>query len=197
MIFGLFRRTPRDSSIALLYGAIVAQARAEAFYRDLCVPDTVNGRFEMIVLHLLLLLRRLEREGEAGRALGQRLFDHFCEDMDANLREMGVGDLSVPREMRGFGEAFYGRRQAYAEALAGPERDMLVTALLRNVYGDKSDAMTGAKRLAAYVWQADAVLAGQGMAALCRGELELHLVVKREAINHCDDGKDDQAPSAT
>src|SRR4029077_120637 len=104
MIFRLFRRTPRDPSIAALYGAIVAQARTEAFYQHYHVPDTVNGRFEMIVLHLVLLLHRLHREGEQGRMLGQGVFYYFCRDMDANFREMGVGDLAVPRRMRGVGE---------------------------------------------------------------------------------------------
>src|SRR3990172_4805977 len=108
MIFRLFRHTPRDDSIAALYGTIVAQARAPAFYRNYGVPDTINGRFEMITLHTILLLDRLEGEPDAIRGLGQELFDAFCRDMDANLREMGVGDLAVPRKMRGIGEAFYG-----------------------------------------------------------------------------------------
>src|SRR5262249_51919508 len=110
MIFHLFRRPPQDDTIASLYGTIVAQARAPVFYQIYGVPDTVNGRFEMIVLHAVLLLRRLSTEPEPGRVLGQRIFDRFCEDMDANLREMGVGDLAVPRTMKRFGEAFYGRK---------------------------------------------------------------------------------------
>src|SRR4051812_15393465 len=125
MIFRLFRRTPPDPSIAALYGAIVAQARAGAFYQHYRVPDTVDGRFEMIVLHLVLLLHRLDRDGEPARILGQGVFDQFCRDMDANLREMGVGDLSVPRRMRGVGEAFYGRRRVYAAALAGTDSPAL------------------------------------------------------------------------
>src|SRR3954452_11112994 len=97
MILKLFSRSPRSDSIAALYGAIVAQARAPVFYQIYGVPDTVNGRFEMIVLHAVLLLRRLGNEPEPTRELGQAIFDRFCQDMDANLREMGVGDLAVPR----------------------------------------------------------------------------------------------------
>src|SRR5215813_6830722 len=97
MIFHLFRRAPRGDTIASLYGTIVAQARSVAFYQSYGVPDTVNGRFEMIVLHAVLLLRRLKAEPELARQLGQGIFDRFCQDMDANLREMGVGDLAVPR----------------------------------------------------------------------------------------------------
>src|SRR5262245_14657948 len=107
MIFRLFHPTPSLDRIASLYGTIVAQARAEAFYRDFGVPDTVSGRFEMVVLHLVVVLRRLEAEPDS-RELGQGLFDRFCSDMDANLREIGIGDLKVPQEMRRMGEAFYG-----------------------------------------------------------------------------------------
>src|SRR5262249_18065333 len=119
MISRLFRRTPPDPSIASLYGTIVAQARAPAFYQIYAVPDTVNGRLELIMLHGGLFLRRVEGEAAPVRALGQRLFDHFCRDIHASMREMGVGDLAVPRKMRRIGEAFYGRQAAYRAALAG------------------------------------------------------------------------------
>src|SRR5438876_846596 len=105
MIFHRFRRTSRDGIIASLYGTIVAQARTTAFYQSFGVPDTINGRLEMIVLHAVLLLHRLNTEPAPIRRLGQAVFDHFCRDMDANLREMGVGDLAVPGKMRGIGEA--------------------------------------------------------------------------------------------
>jgi cytochrome b pre-mRNA-processing protein 3 len=113
MILKLFRRTPRDDSIARLYGTIVAQARAPAFYQFYGVPDTANGRLEMIMLHTVLFLRRLEGEAGPIRQFGQSLFDQFCRDMDDNMREMGVGDLAVPRRMRRIGEAFYGRQAAW------------------------------------------------------------------------------------
>ena len=84
------------------------------------MPDSVEGRFELIVLHLVLVLRRLAdgsrrygRPSLGPARLGQRLFDVFCRDMDDNLREMGVGDLAVPKPMRRFGEAFFGRQGAY------------------------------------------------------------------------------------
>ena len=118
MIFNLFRRTPWDRTIASLYGTIVAQARARAFYQIYGVPDTVNGRFEMVVLHAVLLLHRLRAEPALREPLGQGIFDMFCNDMDATLREMGVGDLAVPRSMRRIGEAFYGRQAVVEAALA-------------------------------------------------------------------------------
>jgi cytochrome b pre-mRNA-processing protein 3 len=171
MIFHLFRRTPREDSIASLYGMIVAQARAPAFYQDYGVPDTVNGRFEMVVLHALLLLHRLKIEPEPARRMGQAVFDKFCQDMDASLREMGVGDLGVPREMRRMGEAFYGRRAAYDAALAAPGREPLIAALARNVFGSPAGPVAGAERLAAYMREALRHLAEQDAAALGRGKV--------------------------
>jgi cytochrome b pre-mRNA-processing protein 3 len=168
MILNLFRRTPRDGTIAALYGAIVAQARSPAFYRDHEVPDTANGRLEMIVLHAVLVLSRLEAEGAAVRPLGQALFDHFCSDMDANLREMGVGDMAVPRKMKAIAEAFYGRKRAYEAALALPGREELAAALARNVYGSASARV---ERLADYMRAAVCRLAAVDGAALQRGEL--------------------------
>jgi hypothetical protein len=125
MIFPLFRRSSRQDTISALYGTIVAQARLPCFYREYGVPDTVNGRFDLLVLHLAIVLDRLE-EGSELRAMGQALFDRFCEDMDDNLREIGIGDLSVPREMQRIGEAFYGRAQAYRSALASEGNEALV-----------------------------------------------------------------------
>ena len=107
---------PRGT-IEAIYGMIVTQAREPLFYRDLGVPDTVNGRFDLLVLHLWMVLRRLKPI--EGALACQALFDRFCDDMDANLREMGVGDLTVPKRMQAFGEAFYGRAAAYDLALAG------------------------------------------------------------------------------
>jgi cytochrome b pre-mRNA-processing protein 3 len=120
----------RAATIEMIYGMIVAQARLPDFYQRFNVPDTVSGRFDMVVLHLWMVLRRL-RAVQAG-AEAQALFDCFCSDMDANLREMGVGDLVVPKRMRKFGEAFYGRSAAYDAALVAGA-DQLGAALARNV----------------------------------------------------------------
>ena len=159
MIFKLFRHTPRDNTIACLYGTIVAQARLPAFYQ-IYVPDTVNGRLEMIMLHTVLFLRRLESEAAPIRALGQGLFDRFCRNMDDSMREMGVGDLAVPRNMRRIGEAFYGRQAAYRVALEAPNDEPLAAALDRNVFAGGSEPGP-ALRLAVYVREAVRRLAAQ------------------------------------
>jgi cytochrome b pre-mRNA-processing protein 3 len=168
MIPPLFRRSPRRT-IAALYGAIVAQARAARFYQDYAVPDTVLGRFDMVLLHVVLVLRRL-REGEArDRALAQGLFDAFCRDIDHNLREMGISDQGVPRQMRRVGEAFYGRAQAYDAALALPGSDALAQALARNVYAGAGDAHGAAAWLATYVRAVADDLDAQALRDLARG----------------------------
>ncbi len=129
MIFPLFRRGPRGpDTISTLYGMIVAQARLPCFYSDYAVADTVNGRFDLIVLHLALVLDRLAQD-PVSQSLGQGIFDRFCEDMDHNLREMGVGDLKVPKQMRRIGEAFYGRSQAYRAAWTASDDRALVETL--------------------------------------------------------------------
>jgi cytochrome b pre-mRNA-processing protein 3 len=169
MIFPLFRRTCATDTIGLLYGAIVAQARRAEFYDAYEVPDTVDGRFEMIVLHVILIFRRLRDEIETARALGQGVFDRFCKDMDDNLREMGVSDIAVPKKMRAMGEAFYGRAFSYERALAIGDNNALASALGRNVFGSKTEP--AATRLAAYVARAVRELAEQDPSALCEGRV--------------------------
>jgi cytochrome b pre-mRNA-processing protein 3 len=124
------------------------------FYRDLGVPDTVNGRFDMLLLHLWLLLRRL-RTAAGGADLAQELFDRFCEDMDDNLREMGIGDQTVPKRMRAFGEAFYGRAKAYDLAL-NEGGEALASAICRNILDGEN--LGQARRLAAYALAVEADL---------------------------------------
>jgi cytochrome b pre-mRNA-processing protein 3 len=169
MILPRFRRNPDQRTIAALYGAIVAQARTPAFYGAYGVPDTVLGRFDMVVLHAVLVVRRLRGSG-ALQALGQGVFDAFCRDMDDNLREMGVSDVGVPRTMRRIGEAFYGRARAYETALLADGDDALVAALMRNVYADAAGP-AAAGPLSRYVRAVAQMLADRDDAAMARGEV--------------------------
>lgn len=155
-----FRRHSRNPTIEAVYGMIVAQARSPVFYRGYGVPDTVSGRFDMIVLHLVLVLRRLREAPANVNPLGQQIFDRFCRDMDDNFREMGVGDLAVPKEMQRVAEAFYGRAAAYEEALANGEEAALDAALARNVFGGAKPPL-GVWRLTAYMLEAARQLATQ------------------------------------
>jgi cytochrome b pre-mRNA-processing protein 3 len=167
----LFHSNRRQDTIAALYGAIVAQARSPAFYAAYGVPDTVNGRLEMIILHLFLFIRRLRSEPENMRGAGQEVFDLFCRDMDANLRELGVGDLAVPRQMRQIGEAFYGRATAYDAALSAADEGALNTALMRNIFAGLSQHSADAARLAAYMKETIRHLDRQHAAAYAQGRI--------------------------
>lgn len=185
MIFSFFRRTAQRDTISALYGMIVAQARLPVFYRDYAVADTVNGRFDLIVLHLALVLNRLGQEPLL-QGIGQGLFDRFCRDMDDNLREMGISDLKVPKEMRRMGEAFYGRSQAYLTAIPvalEPDRDSraLIEALTRNIYGGAPSALTAAPRLADYMLEAIGELKAQDAGSLAAGVLRFPVPAARRA----------------
>jgi cytochrome b pre-mRNA-processing protein 3 len=171
MILPRFLRSPHARSIAALYGAIVAQARSATFYADYGVPDTLEGRFDLIVLHLVLLLSRIDREAVAGRDFGQALFDEFCRDLDANLREMGVGDLAVPKKMQAFGEAFYGRKAAYLTSLAEADERAFEKALARNIF-ESEVVGDGPVRLARYARAVRRSLDAQEGGPISRGAVE-------------------------
>lgn len=134
MILSLFKRKASRSSLRAVYGAIVAAARHPRFYAEWGVPDTVDGRYDMIILHAVLVLDRLAAEGEAGQSFSQGLTDELFADMDRSLREMGVGDLSVGKKVRRMAEVFYGRAQAYAPLLRAGDAPALGQAIYRNVH---------------------------------------------------------------
>ncbi len=163
------RRSPQVATIDGLYGTIVAQARLPVFYTDYNVADTVEGRFEMLVLHQALTARRVARESDL-RPIGAALFNRFCRDLDHNLREMGISDLGVPKKMQGFAAAYFGRARAYDQALSTGHAAECETAIARNVFGEQAPG-AGARRLAHYMWQAAGALDGYAALSLSRGEL--------------------------
>ena len=159
MIFGLFSRSPNKDLIDKLHGEIMAGARQPALYLDLGVDDTFEGRFEMLALHGALTVRRLRRFPEPGPDLAQQLTDGIFRHLDATLREMGVGDITVPKRMKKHAQAFVGRAQAYGEALDAQDDGALQLALSRNVYGDESRATAlQTQALAHYVHAVEAAL---------------------------------------
>lgn len=130
---GIFSRSGKQERAAFqLYGAAVAAARDPYLYLTLGVPDTLDGRFDAICLHVYLVIRRLTRDGRQGAPMAQAVFDAMFHDMDINLREMGVGDMSVGKRNRKMWEAFHGRSAAYAAAWDDP--DALAAAIARNVW---------------------------------------------------------------
>jgi cytochrome b pre-mRNA-processing protein 3 len=169
-MFASFRRTrPEHDTSSALYGAIVAQARTPALYTELGVADTVEGRFEMVVVHLALVLRRVWQGDEADRTVGQATFDVFCREMDDALRALGVKDTSVGKRMRKLAEAYYGRAGAYDAALESGDSRALADTLGRTVFG--GDATVAAEPLAAYMAAANRNLAATPVDRVIAGDI--------------------------
>ncbi len=153
-----------------LYDAIVAQSRAEWFYLDLGVADTLEGRFEVIVLHMFLVMDRLQAEGEPGQAAAQALVERFVTDMDDTMREMGISDLGVPRRVKRAAAALYERAGAYREAMrTGARGEALAEALAKHVYGAGCGSAALPAQLAAYAWSARQELQDQGFGEVSEG----------------------------
>lgn len=160
----------RDPDAAKLYGAIVAQARLPVFYQSLEVPDTLEGRFLILTVHLFAVLHRLKREGPGARVLAQELTDRFTADMEIVLREIGVGDLSIPKKMRGLAASSAALLQAYEDALPAGEAviaDTLSDALPKH----QRPSEAASRRLAHYLIGLVRHLGAQSVAALGAGEV--------------------------
>lgn len=166
----LFRR--RDPAAVPIYGQIVAQAREPDFYLAAGVPDTVQGRFEMIALHMFVVLHRLKQEGEAGADLAQDLFDLMFQDMDRNLRELGTGDLAVGKRIKSLAKGLYGRIAAYERGLAaGVGVGELEQALARNVFPGAPASPDSLAMLADYLRRAVRGLAVQPYREIAAGRI--------------------------
>jgi cytochrome b pre-mRNA-processing protein 3 len=158
----------RNEVAERLYAAIVAQSRQPPFYAACGVPDTVDGRFEMVALHMFLVLQRLKAEGAPAAALAQDLFDTMFDDMDRSLREMGAGDLGVGKRVRAMGEALYGRIAAYEAGLAADD-SALTEAVRRNLFGTVDGSAVAVEPVCAYLRAAAAALTTQSGATLAAG----------------------------
>ena len=169
-MFTLFRTIPDREAAELAYGRVVEHARQPGFFIDGGVPDTLDGRFELICLHAFLYLHRLKREQTRAASLGQRFFDTMFADFDRSLREMGTGDLSVGREVKRMAQAFYGRVAAYEEGLAGDD-SVLQPALARNLFGTVPPNQVVIGGMADYVRREAARLNGQSSEDLLAGRI--------------------------
>jgi cytochrome b pre-mRNA-processing protein 3 len=168
-------RRRRERSAHQLYTRVIHRAREQVFYLALGVPDSLDGRFDLVVLHAVLMIRRLksvaEPRAEEGRALAQQVFDLMFADMDQNLREIGVTDTGVSKRVKQMVWAFYGRAAAYEDGLA---KGGLEDALARNLYGTVEGGVEPARlaAMAAYVGGQAAHLAALGDDRALAGELE-------------------------
>jgi cytochrome b pre-mRNA-processing protein 3 len=162
VIFNIFRSDPRRTAIARLYERVATASRQPALYLDLGVPDTLEGRFEALALHLVLALRALRDLPPPADEVARDLTDAFFRDLDASLREMGVGDTAVPKRMKTLGEAFSGRARAYDAELNASDEAGLARALGRNVGGVEAPA----DGLARYALAADGSLKAMTLDAI-------------------------------
>jgi cytochrome b pre-mRNA-processing protein 3 len=164
MVFRLFRRSTNPQLIGRLSGEIVAAARDPVLFTEYGIEDSLEGRFEVVTLHAVLVLRRLNRMAPPAPEIAQDLTDAIFRSFEIALREMGVGDISVPKQMNTIAEAFFGRAGAYDRALRGGAPG-LNEALARNVY----DGRKNPDRLARYVDTANEALAKVSLDAFILG----------------------------
>lgn len=160
-----------DAPAERLYEAAVAQARNPHFYRNQGVADTTRGRFELICLHVFLILRRLKTCGRPGRVLAQALHDMMFADMDRSLREMGIGDMSVGKRVKQLAVNLYGRIRAYDGGLDAGSAE-LAAALRRNLYTEAEPSELQVAGLAAYLHGQVETLSSQECDALLSGKVD-------------------------
>ena len=166
----LFRSQSHEGAARTLYAGIVAQARRPEFFLDCGLPDTVDGRFDLLVLHVFLVMHRLKQDRSDSAELSQALFDVLFEDMDESLRELGVGDMGVGRRIKAMAEGFYGRTLAYERALKEGD-EALEECVRRNLFAAAEADSARVRALARYIGREAAALAAQDLARLAKGEL--------------------------
>lgn len=171
--------TPEQAAAEQLYLRVVEKARDPAFYATLGVPDTVNGRFDMIILHATLVIRRLREGGAEAPVVAQEMFDRMFLDFDRSLRELGVGDMSIGKQIKKMGKAFYGRAAAVEEGLNAAAADQQATlkqALRDTVFRQVTDPH-GVDTLADYLLRATLALQAQAVGDLIAGKVVLNVAV--------------------
>jgi len=167
----LFGRERNNRSITnALYAEIVAAARQPFFYSDWDAPDTPLGRFEMLALHMFLFQHRMRDESGVSREIAQILIDEFFAEVEHSLRDLGIGDMGVPKRMKKLARMYYGRTASYADALERDDRPALAAALKRNIRPD-SENWPQVDALAGYVIEADKALAAQDSEAIQAGTI--------------------------
>jgi cytochrome b pre-mRNA-processing protein 3 len=163
------RRSIRDAA-ALAYGRVVEQARQPVFFTGYGVPDTLDGRYELICLHAFLYLYRLKADRPRSAELSQAFFDAMFADLDRALREMGTGDLSVGKHVKRMARGFYGRIRAYQDGIESAD-SALAAALERNLFGTVPGSSPQIAGMAEYVQAAVGELARQPAAELLAGRV--------------------------
>lgn len=167
----LKKKNPYGPAAGRVYAALLARTRDSVFYGSFGVPDSFDGRFDLLLLHAFFVVNRLAHEGPQGRSFNQALFDAVFADMDQTLREMGIGDMGIPKHMRRMMKAFNGRMLAYAQ---GAEGERFAGALLRNLYGTLEKAAPGpAQAMERYAAKVMDSLAAQATEDILQGRVYL------------------------
>jgi cytochrome b pre-mRNA-processing protein 3 len=166
-----FRPKPHKEAARRLYEAVVRRAREQVFYTQLGVADTLEGRFDMVALHAFLILHRLKSDHGSTNQLAQAFFDLMFADMDQNLRELGVGDMSIGRRIRKMAERFYGRVAAYESGLQTSDNTALQDALDRNLYREVTTNGRELAVMASYIREQVRALDSRSTDDLLSGEV--------------------------
>lgn len=175
MLDWLKTRSDRRQIARSLYGSIVTRAREPVLYARFGVPDSLQGRFEMVALHLVLALRRIAAEGPDAEPLGRALTEAFVVDLDDVMREMTFGDLAVPREVKRATAALFDRHGAYSKGLDAPGGSALADALraqLAYLYAGQAAPGLDAQGLSDYVRSVASALDAQPASPILAGRLE-------------------------
>ena len=148
-MFSFFKRDKTLTNVDKVYRIVVDQSRKPIFYTELLVPDNIDGRFDVLSLHMFFIFSRLKNEEHEAADFSQSLFDTMFVDMDQSLREMGVGDLSVGKRVKDMGKALLGRIEAYDKAFSAEYSDIEAT-IIRNIYRGDGPDLHQIKRLINY-----------------------------------------------
>jgi len=168
----MFKKSANDELAHRLYVEIVKQARQPGFYTELGVPDTPDGRFDMVLVHAYLLFRRMKDNHDQTNELSQAVFDLMFADMDQNLREMGLGDIGVSHRIKGMIKAFYGRVTVYDEGVAEDGDRRLKEALKRNLYRKSEPTDDQVSRMARYIYEGIDTLSAQKNTEILIGRVQ-------------------------
>jgi len=179
MFKNLTRRKETRKKAEKLYQLIVERTRTPVFYEVFEVPDTVEGRFELLSLHAFLILQRLKQEGEGAAELSQATFDVMFENVDLNLREVGIGDIGLARRIKKMAEGFYGRVEAYEQAVEAEDSKALKAALERNLYGKPDTSEGSLEAISGYVMGCSQKLSVLPIEKMLSGE-EVYAAIPRE-----------------
>lgn len=180
----LFRKPPRvpPGRAEAAYAAVLAASRRPEFYRDFAAPDTLDGRFDVLCVHAFLAMRRVRAiASDEAAVLGQAVFDAMFLDLDAALRQIGVSDIRIGKEVKKMAQAFLGRVAAYDAALG--DRAALAEALTRNLYRGTAENPVAAAALAEYMVCADRALAHASDAEILAGAFAFPDVEVQEAAS--------------